>query len=69
MARQKSRPSMMIVGGLLFLVMPVLWARASNAPLNWRLMIGCSVIAIVFFYLAAKYSRLRRDASAIPPAA
>jgi hypothetical protein len=61
MARQTSNPGMMVVGGLIFLAAPVLWAKASSQPLNWTLMCVCIAIAALFFYLAAKYKRERGE--------
>jgi hypothetical protein len=67
MPQQKSRPGMMVIGGLLFLLVPFLWAQAMDSALDWRLMALCMAVAALFFYLAAKYRRLR--SSSVPPAA
>lgn len=67
MALQPSRPGFMLVGGLIFLVLPFLWANATNQPVNVRLVIAGIVAALVFFALAVQYRRQLRARADAPP--
>jgi ABC-type enterobactin transport system permease subunit len=60
---------MMVVGGLIFLVLPWLWAKMNQQSLDWRIMAVGIAIAALFFVMAAQYRRERRAVSAPPPAA
>jgi hypothetical protein len=62
MARQTSNPGLMIAGGVVFLVMPFLWSKATGDALSTRSVIVGLLLAALFFYLAAKYHRERRSA-------
>jgi hypothetical protein len=66
MASKTSRPGFMIVGGIIFLLLPGLLARADNRPLNARLLGLGVAVAALFFYLAFKYHR--NSAKSVPPA-
>jgi hypothetical protein len=57
----------MIAGGIVFLAIPFLWANETNTPLTWRGVALGVAIAVLFFYLAAKYRREARDGQIPPP--
>lgn len=58
---------MMILGGLLFLVLPFLWERMHGTGFDWRHLALGAVMAAVFFALAARYHRMRQEDRALSP--
>ena len=60
MALQPSRPGFMAAGGIVFLLLPFLWASFTNQPVSTVGIIVSIVIALVFFSLALQYHRKLR---------
>ena len=69
MVLQPSRPGFMLAGGLVFLLLPFLWASFSNQPVSRGLVIAGVAIALVFFALAVQYRRQLRGRVDVPPSA
>jgi hypothetical protein len=69
MGLQPSRPGFMLVGALVFLALPFLWATFAQQTVDMRFVAACIIVALVFIALAVQYHRQLRGRTDTPPAA
>ena len=67
MARTPSRPGYLILGGLVFLVLPFIFHVFSGDQLERNWVIGGALISLLFFVTAYQSWQLRRNASVSRP--